>query len=134
MPSLVRLMSLARVATMPETRRVVAEAVRSGALTDVARRARSDRPALIRDLADPRFAVGRLRRAIRHPAARELANVGLLLLPGRYLPLGLVVGRLSRRFGAGARRASEVTGRAPVRSVAPAADPQPATRARSSRI
>ncbi len=102
MPSLVRLMSLAGVATMPETRRAVAEAVRSGALTDVARRARSDRRGLVRDLADPGSAARRLRRAIRHPATRELANVGLLLLPGRYVPLGLIAARLSRRLGWGA--------------------------------
>ncbi len=28
------------------------------------------------------------RRAIRHPAVTELANAGLVFLPGRYLPLG----------------------------------------------
>jgi hypothetical protein len=94
MPSVTKLI---RLATLPETRRAVVVAARSDALRDVTHRARSDRSGLVRDLARPRQAVGLVRSALLHPATRELANVGYVLLPGRYLAVGWAATRLSRR-------------------------------------
>jgi hypothetical protein len=88
MPSLTRLARIARLATLPETRGVIIAAVRSETLHDIARRARSDRAGLVRDLRDPTNARDLLRDAARHPATRELASASLMLLPWRYLPLG----------------------------------------------
>lgn len=86
-PPLNRLGRLARLATLPETRGLIVAAVRSATLRTIARRVVSDRAALLRDLADPANARHLARGAIRHPAVTELANAGLVFLPGRYLPL-----------------------------------------------
>lgn len=94
MPSVTKLL---RLATMPETRHVIVAASRSVALRDLARRARSDRSGLLRDLARPSTTVGLVRDVIGHPATRELANVGYILLPSRYLPAGWAAMWLSRR-------------------------------------
>ena len=95
MPSVTKLV---RLATLPETRRLIGRASRSATLRDVGRRARTDRAGLLRDLADPAATWRRARGAIGHPAARELASVGLVFLPARYLPLGWAAGWLSRRL------------------------------------
>jgi hypothetical protein len=89
MPSPTRLARLARVATLPETRRLIAAAARSPGLRDIAQRAVHDRAALLRDLkqGSPRDLA---RGAARHPAVRELARASVLLLPVRYVPLGWV--------------------------------------------
>jgi len=88
MPTLTKLARIVRLATLPETRGVIVAAAQSTALRDVARRAANDRAALVRDLRNPANARYFVRSAARHPAARELASVGLMFLPGRYLPLG----------------------------------------------
>lgn len=88
MPTLTRLARVVRLATLPETRSVIVAVVQSETLRDVARRAVNDRAALVRDLRNPANARDFVRSAARHPAARELASVGLVFLPGRYLPLG----------------------------------------------
>jgi len=89
-PSVTRLARVVRLVTLPETRGVIVAAARSETLRDLAQRAIEDRAALVRDLRDPANARDLVRTAARHPAARELANAGLMFLPGRYLPLGLV--------------------------------------------
>jgi hypothetical protein len=97
MPSVTRLARVVRLVTLPETRGVIVAVARSQTLRDLARRAAHDRAALIRDLRDPANARDLVRSAARHPAARELASAGLMVLPGRYLPLGLVATWASRK-------------------------------------
>jgi hypothetical protein len=97
MPPFNRLMRLARIATLPETRRAVLAAAHSPALRDIARRASTDRTGLLRDLRSPTHARGLLRDAVRHPATRELADASLMFLPIRYLPVGWVASRAARR-------------------------------------
>ena len=97
MPSITKLL---RLATLPETRRLIGRATASDALRDVAYRARTDRVGLARDLADPAHVWRRARVAIAHPATHELARVGLVFLPGPYRPLGWAVGWLMGRRGA----------------------------------
>jgi hypothetical protein len=100
--SLTRLLRVARIATLPETRRAVAAAARSEALRDIRRRAVNDRVALVRDLGDRANARDLLRKAARHPATRELASAGLMFMPVRYVPLGWAASwatqRLLRRY------------------------------------
>lgn len=93
-----KVMKALRLATLPETRRLVVAAARSDALRDAARRVRSDRAGLLRDLADPATSAALVRDVIAHPATRELASVGLVMLPGRYLPIGWAASRLYRRI------------------------------------
>lgn len=93
MPSISRLARVARLVTLPETRGVILAAARSDTFRDLARRAVRDRATLVRDLRDPANARDLVRSAARHPATRELANAGLLLLPARYIPVGWVVTR-----------------------------------------
>jgi hypothetical protein len=93
MPPLTRVMRLARLATLPETRRAVLAAAHSPALREIAQRATTDRAGLIRDLRTPANARGLLRDAVRHPATRELANASLMFLPIRYIPLGWAASR-----------------------------------------
>jgi hypothetical protein len=88
MPPIPKLALLARLATLPETRSLVVAATRSDTVRDIARRARSDRAGLVRDLRDPTMALELIRSAATHPATRELAGVGLIFLPGRYGPIG----------------------------------------------
>ena len=90
-------MRLARLATLPETRGLIVATVRSTTLRTIARRAVEDRAALLRDLTDPTNARHLARSAIRHPAVAELVNAGLVLLPGRYLPLGWAATWAARR-------------------------------------
>lgn len=102
MPSVTRLARIVRLATLPETRGVIIAAAQSETLRNVARRAVNDRAALVRDLRNPANARDLVRSAVRHPAARELANAGLIFLPVRYLPLGWVAtwatNRILRRY------------------------------------
>ncbi len=102
MPSLTKLL---RLATLPETRHLIVAASRSHELRDVVHRTRTDRAGLLRNLADPATMVRLVRGAVVHPAARELADVGYVLLPGRYLPAGWaatwLLRRALRRFGDG---------------------------------
>lgn len=87
--------TLIRLATLPETRHLLVAASRSAALRDLARRVRSDRAGLIGEVAHPARTLGLVREAVAHPATRELASVGYLLLPARYIPVGWVAMRLS---------------------------------------
>jgi hypothetical protein len=102
MPSITKLARIARLATLPETRRAVIAAARSEDLRDIARRASTDRRGLIDDLSDPANARDLLRNALRHPASRELGSASLIFLPGRYLPIGWAATwaarKVARRF------------------------------------
>jgi hypothetical protein len=99
---LTKVVRVVRVLTLPETRGVILAAARSDGLRDVARRATDDRAALLRDLTNPANARAFLQSAVRHPATRELADAGVLLLPARYLPVGWaatwVARKLMRRY------------------------------------
>lgn len=104
MPSL---MTLARLGTLPETRRALAAAARSSSTRELARRAVHDRAALAREMRQPARLRDVLLETVRHPATRELGGVGLLFIPGRYLGVGWAAGwaarRLSGHFAPGAR-------------------------------
>ena len=89
---------LLRLATLPETRHVLMAAARSDSLRRVAHRARTDRAGLARELRDPAVIARLARDAIVHPATREIATLGLVLLPDGYLPLWWVATRMSRRL------------------------------------
>lgn len=91
-----RLARVARLATLPETRRLIIAAAQSATLRDAAQRAVHDRAGLLRDLRRPANVRDLLLSAARHPVARELASAGLLFLPGRYLPLGWVANWATR--------------------------------------
>jgi hypothetical protein len=93
MPSATKLI---RFATLPETRHAIVAAASSPVLRDLARRAATDRAELARDLRKPANVRDLLRDTVRHPATRELGGVGFMLLPGRYLPLGLAAGWATR--------------------------------------
>ena len=97
MPSPTRLVRFARVVTVPETRRLIAAAVRSPSLRNLAGRAAHDRAGLLRDLkqASPRDLA---RGAVHHPAARELVNATVIFLPTRYVPLGWVATWVTTRI------------------------------------
>ncbi len=97
MPSLSRLSRLRRLATLPATRGMIVAAVRSETLHDIAQRAVHDRAALVGDLRNPANVRELVWSTARHPAVRELASVGLVLLPVRYLPLGWAAAWATRR-------------------------------------
>jgi len=97
MPLRNRLGRVTRLATLPETRGLIVATVRSTTLRTLARRAVEDRAALLRDLANPANVRHLARGAIRHPAVTELANAGLVFLPGRYVPLGWAATWAARR-------------------------------------
>lgn len=125
MPSPIKLL---RVATLPETRHLVAAAARSDTLRDLLRRARMDRAGLVRDLANPVTTARLARDAIAHPATRELAGVGLVLLPGRYLAVGWAASRLFGRALDRSRRRrmtedADLRGRRTPKNVTPRARP-----------
>jgi len=88
MASVTRLARVARVAMLPETRRLIVAARRSSAVRTLAHRVVHDRASLVRDATHPGDPRDRIRSVARHPAARELANASLVFLPMRYLPLG----------------------------------------------
>ena len=88
---------LARLATLPETRGLIVAIARSDTAREIAQRARSDRVGLVRDLSNPATARDLIRSAATHPATRELATAGLILLPGRYVPLSWVATWAARK-------------------------------------
>ena len=88
---------IGRLATLPETRGLIVAAAQSETLREMARQAVHDRAGLVRGLRGPANHRDLLLRAARHPAVRELANAGLLFLPGRYLPLGWAASWATRR-------------------------------------
>jgi hypothetical protein len=85
-----RLARLGRAVTLPETRRLIVAAARSNTLRGLARRTASDRAGVLRDLRHLPRPRDLIRSAEWHAAARELANVGSLFLPVRYVPLGWI--------------------------------------------
>jgi hypothetical protein len=92
-----RLARLRRLVTLPATRSLIIAAAQSQTLRAVTQRVAHDRAGLMRDLRRPVKARDLLLRAVRHPAAGELAGAGLLFLPGRYLPLGWAATWATRR-------------------------------------
>ena len=98
MPALTRLLRVARLAAMPETRAAILAAAESPTVRDLAHRAMNDRAGLVRDLRDPANARHIVRSAARHPASRELVSAGLLFLPARYIPLGWALTKASGKF------------------------------------
>jgi hypothetical protein len=102
MASISRLARLARVATLPETRRLILAARRSSTVRTLAHRVAPDRAGLVRDVSHPGNPRALIRSAASHPAARELANASLVFLPMRYLPLGWAASwaatRIARRY------------------------------------
>lgn len=105
---------------MPQTRSAIIAAARSEALRGVARRAVNDRAGLLRDLRNPGNAGHVVRRAAEHPATRELASIGLMFLPGRFLPLGWVASLAVRRI---LRRSADPRGDVRGASASAAAQP-----------
>ena len=95
---------LALLATLPQTRRLLMAAGRSASLRELGRRARTDPAGLARSLRDPATAAGLAREAMRHPATRELADLGLLVLGGRYLAAARMAAWLWRRLLPGAAK------------------------------
>jgi hypothetical protein len=85
-----RLARIARTLTLPETRALIAAAARSEGLRALPGRAVRDRAGLVQDLRHPGDPRTLLRSAAAHPVTRELANVGLVFLPVRYVPVGWV--------------------------------------------
>ena len=83
---------------LPETRGLIIAAARSPTFRAVSHRVAHDRAGLMRDLRRPVKVRDLLLRGVRHPASRELASVGLLFLPGRYVPLGPVATWAARRI------------------------------------
>lgn len=88
---------LAQIGTLPETRALLFSPETRRQVRVTAGRLAHDRAELARDLvrsADVRaFAQG----AIQHPVTQELAGVGLMFLPVRYLPIGWAAGWATRR-------------------------------------
>ena len=111
MPSLTSLARLLRIGTLPETRALIASTARSRSLRDLRRRATVDRAGLMRDLRERAHARGLVRRAAGHPATHELAAAGLMLLPVRFMPVGLAAtwaAQRIRRRGVGQPLAGQV--------------------------
>ena len=98
MPSLTSLARLLRVGTLPETRALIASTARRSSLRDLRRRATVDRAGLMRDLRDRAHARELVRRAAGHPATHELAAAGLMLLPVRFMPVGLAATWAAQRI------------------------------------
>ena len=105
-----RLARLVRVVTLPETRRLIAATAHSETLREIRERGVHDRAALLRDLRSPGRARDLVRSAVRHPAARELANASLMLMPLRYLPAGWAATWVAHRVGRHLDPPAEVPG------------------------
>lgn len=102
MPSITRLARIARIATLPETRLLIAAASRSKTLRGLPGRAVKDPLGLMRDVRRQGHPRDLIRSAARHPAVRELARASFMFLPLRYGPLGWaatwLTTRVIRRF------------------------------------
>jgi hypothetical protein len=98
MVSLGKLSRLAQIGTLPETRSVLLSPVTRARVRATASRIVHDRMQLARDLAHPTGVRSFAQGAVQHPATRELASVGLMFLPGRYLPIGWAAGWATRRI------------------------------------
>jgi hypothetical protein len=97
MPPLRRVWRVARLVTLPETRRLIVATARPSKVRAIAHRVATDRAGVVRDLANRRNARRFISQAAHHPAAAELANAGVLLLPMRYTPVGWVATWVARR-------------------------------------
>jgi hypothetical protein len=98
LPSVTNLTKVGRLTTLPETRRAIVSAVRTGRARDLVWRASHDRGGLLRELRDPTNAVGLVRTAVRHPATRELGSASFMFMPGRYLTVGWAAMWAGRRL------------------------------------
>jgi len=96
MVSLGKLGRLAQIGTLPETRRLLLTPAARQRVRLAASRLAHDRIQYARDLANPADIRAFAQSAIQHPATRELAGVGLMFMPGRFLPVGWAAGRASR--------------------------------------
>jgi hypothetical protein len=109
MPSFTR---LARLVTLPETRRLMGRGSRILARRGMRPMTSDERQALIELLRNPTRTVRLAREATGHPAARELASVGMVFLPVRYyLPAAWAVRRFLPKS-----RAVDASASAPVRA------------------
>ncbi len=115
MPSFTRLLKVGKLASLPETRSLLASSVHSGQLQDAARRAVHDRDGLVRDMRAQATSIRALRSVVEHPATREIAEVGMLFLPGRYLALGWAATRATRKL----RNHPAERPRRPIKNVTP---------------
>jgi len=97
MPSIAGILRLLSLGSMPETRKLVASAARSGAIRDLRRRSVRDPAGLQQDLRKRARARDLIRRAAGHPATRELATASLVFLPVRYMPVGLAASWAARK-------------------------------------
>jgi hypothetical protein len=85
MPSLP---TIARIARSLVSGGLITGVARSPLIREVGRRTITDPGGLLREVADPAKARVLLGRAGRDPGLREVAQVSLILLPFRYVPLG----------------------------------------------
>lgn len=95
MPSLLK---VARVARSLIGGGLLTGVARSPVVREVGRRAIDDPGRLLREMTDPAKARVLLGRARRDAALQEVGQVGLLLLPFRYLPLGYAAMWAGRRL------------------------------------
>jgi hypothetical protein len=98
MVSLGKLGRLAQIGTLPETRRLLLTPAARRRVRAAGSRIAHDRVQFARDLANPADVRAFVRSAVQHPATRELAGVGLMFMPGRYLPVGWAAGWATRRI------------------------------------
>jgi hypothetical protein len=98
MVSLGKLGRLVQIGTLPETRSVLLSRATRRRVRTAASRLAHDRLRYARDLAKPADIGALAKGAVQHPATRELASVGLMFMPGRYLPIGWAAGWASRRI------------------------------------
>jgi hypothetical protein len=125
MPSVSRLL---RIATLPEVRGLIVAVARSETARDLAQRARTDPAGLARDLRNPGTARDVVRNAVTHPATRELVTVGLVFLPGRYVPVSWVATWAARKaFRRYVDPSSEVVDAPPLTSRQPPKNVTPPT-------
>ena len=101
---MLRLTTIARLAASPAARGLLSNAARSATARELARQAVHDPRGLARQLADPGAAQVLLGRAIRDPAVREAARVGMVFVPIHYAVLGNAAlwgaRRVARRYRA----------------------------------
>ena len=81
MPSITR---LARLITLPETRRLIGRSSRIVARRGIRPVSEEERQALVDLLRNPTRTIRLAREATGHPAAKELATVSMVFLPMRY--------------------------------------------------
>jgi hypothetical protein len=98
MAALAKLSRAAQIGTLPETRRLLFRIAKRHNVRATASRFAHDRVQFARDLVNPADVLAFARSAIQHPATRELTGVGLMFVPGRYLPIGWAATWATRRI------------------------------------